>query len=273
MLWDLHTEHGQRCVNLASKDKVTKIILESNKEYLLSKFWGKNNGQISPLSSKANNPTPHSLLSRMIAPSGISFGWKSFNFLSWTPSLLDSKNMIHDHLGKRGNASEKTGRLARHSRAHLVSHQLYQTVTLSPLDYKTGNVWTGIRYLASLKEFSARVNILLVSGLTWCCHQKLGLHKMHHSLCCNTRRFWTYQAIYVGRQIKFLLSSVKKNSITDISKVLFCLPRDGLKELINWIIWIHDSKDHKLTHTLMQPKVKIIESLYFSSKRVQGYGN
>lgn len=110
---------------VASKDKVTKIILESNKEYLLSKFWGKNNGQISPLSSRANNPTPHSLLSRMIAPSGISFGWKSFNFLSWTPSLLDSKNMIHDHLGKRGNASEKTGRLARHSRAHLVSHQLY----------------------------------------------------------------------------------------------------------------------------------------------------
>ena len=75
------------------------------------------------------------------------------------------------------------------------------------------------------------------------------------------------------RQIKFWLSSVKKNSITDISKVLFCLPRDGLKELINGIIWIHDSKDRKLTHTLMQPKVKIIESLYFSSKRVQGCGN
>ena len=114
--------------------------------------------------------------------------------LSWSP-----KNKIHDHLGKRGNASEKTGRLARHSRTHLVSHQPYQTVLLSPLEYKTGNVWTGIRYLATLKEFSARANILLVSGLTWCYHQKLGLHKMHHSLCCNTRRFWTYQAIYVGQ--------------------------------------------------------------------------
>ena len=39
-----------------------------------------------------------------------------------------------------------------------------------------------------------------------------------------------------------------------------------LKELINWIIWNHDSKDHKLTSTLMQPPAKIIESLYFSSK-------
>ena len=39
-----------------------------------------------------------------------------------------------------------------------------------------------------------------------------------------------------------------------------------LKELINWIIWNHDSKDHKLTRTLMQPRAKIIEYLYFSSK-------
>ena len=85
--------------------------------------------------------------------------------LSWSP-----KNKIHDHLGKRGNASEKTGRLARHSRTHLVSHQPYQTVILSPLEYKTERLdWNSLshhpeRVFCSCKySVGIRINLVLPS--------------------------------------------------------------------------------------------------------------